>query len=487
MLHRFQGFALVLSFGSAWLVAPAPTLGEEAKKPNFVFLYADDMTYAAVHALGNEEIQTPNLDRMVRRGTTFTHAYNQGGFHGAICVASRTMLLTGRYLWHARDLDQQFQKKNKDVLLWPERLKAAGYDTYMTGKWHIPLSVKTVFDTTAHVRTGGMPRSVTQSYDRPRDDQPDTWTAWDESLGGYWEGGRHWSAVAADEAEAFLKAAEKRPDPFFLYIAFNAPHDPRQSPKSFVDRYPLESMKLPASYLPEYPWKKEIGCTPETRDEALAPFPRTERAVKTHRREYYAIITHLDEQIGRILDAVEKSPEAANTYVVFTADHGLAVGCHGLVGKQNLFDHSVRVPFIAVGPKFPAGKKIDAPIYLQDVAPTMLEMAGAPVPPEIQFKSLLPLVDGRESVHYDAIYGAYMDLQRSVTQDGYKLLLYPEVPKVLLYHVADDPDELHDLADDPAQKERIGRLYRRLKALQPETGDNLDLDAKFPELAKAGG
>jgi arylsulfatase A-like enzyme len=481
MPHRLPGIvptlaALLLSF-----VASA----HGADRPNIVFLYADDMTYAAVHALGNSEIQTPNLDRLVRRGTTFTHAYNQGGFHGAICVASRTMLLTGRYVWHARDLDQQFQKQSKNVLLWPERMRAAGYDTYMTGKWHIPLDPTKVFDTVAHLRPGGMPTTVPQSYDRPRDDRPDAWKPWDESLGGYWEGGRHWSAVVADDALAFLKAAEKRPNPFFLYLAFNAPHDPRQSPKSFVDRYPLEKIKLPASFLPEYPWRKEIGCVPETRDEALAPFPRTERAVKVHRQEYYAIITHLDEQIGRVLDAIDKSPEAANTYIFFTADHGLAVGNHGLIGKQSLFDHSVRVPFIAVGPRFAADKRIDAPIYLQDVAPTTLELAGAPVPPEIQFKSLLPLVAGREAAHYDAIYGAYMNLQRSVTENGYKLLLFPEVPKVLLFNLADDPDELHDLSGDPAQRERIVRLFRRLTALQPETGDMLDLAAKFPRLARS--
>ena len=480
MTHRLRRLAPVAGAVLLSLVASASSRAEE--RPNFVYLYADDMTYAAVHALGNSEIQTPNLDRLVKRGTTFTHAYNQGGFHGAICVASRTMLLTGRYLWHARDYDKQFQKRQKTVTLWPERLKAAGYDTYMTGKWHVPLPVKTIFDTVSHYRPGGMPRTVKESYDRPRDDRPDTWKAWDESLGGYWEGGRHWSAVAADDAVAFLKTAETRPNPFFLYIAFNAPHDPRQSPKSFVDRYPVEKIKLPASFLPEYPWKDKIGCNPKLRDEALAPFPRTEHAVKVHRREYYAIITHLDEQIGRIIDAVDKSPEAANTYIFFTADHGLAVGHHGLVGKQNLFDHSVRVPFIAVGPKFAADTRIDAPIYLQDVAPTTLELAGAPVPPEIQFKSLLPLAEGRESVHYDAIYGAYMDFQRSVTQDGYKLILYPEVPKALLFNLADDPDEMHDLSDDPAQKERIARMFRRLTALQAETGDKLDLTAKFPRL-----
>ena len=117
------------------------------------------------------------------------------------------------------------------------------------------------------------------------------------------------------------------------------------------------------------------------RDEDLAPFPRTAFAVQTHRREYYAAVTHLDAQIGRILDALEKSPAAANTYVFFTADHGLSCGEHGLMGKQNLYDASVRVPFIVAGPGVPAGKKIDAPVYLQDAMPTVLKLAGAPALP----------------------------------------------------------------------------------------------------------
>lgn len=457
----------------------------DQSRPNILFVYADDLTYASIRELGNTEIETPNLDRLVRSGTTFTHAYNQGGYHGAVCIASRTMLVTGRNLWHARDLDQQFQKGQKNRTLWPELMKQAGYDTYFTGKWHIALDPTQVFDTTVHVRPG-MPKTVPESYHRPREGRPDGWSPFDESIGGYWEGGRHWSAVLADDAIDLLDRAKGRPNPFFLYVAFNAPHDPRQSPKEFVDRYPLDKLKLPASFLPEYPWKDAIGCAPDLRDEMLAPFPRTEHAVKVHRQEYYAAITYLDEQLGRILDYLERSDGAKNTYVFFTADQGLAVGHHGLFGKQNLFDHSVRVPFIAAGPKFEANKRIDAPIYLQDVVPTSLELAGAPVPNDIPFKSLLPLVADSNATHYDAIYGAYMMHQRSVTQDGFKLLLYPDVPKVLLFDLQHDPDELHDVADQPAHEDRKRRMFAKLQALQKETGDPLDLSAAFAQLSARG-
>ena len=142
--------------------------------------------------------------------------------------------------------------------------------------------------------------------------------------------------------------------------------DPRQAPKSYIDRYPLERIKIPKSFLPEYPFKNEIKCPHNLRDEKLAPMPRTKYSIKVNRQEYYAIITHMDEQIGRILDGLKSSGMEKNTYIFFTADHGLGVGHHGLLGKQNLYEHSTRVPFIITGPDIPKKKKISAPIYLQD-------------------------------------------------------------------------------------------------------------------------
>ncbi len=454
----------------------ATSTAAAADRPNILYLFADDMTYAAIRELGNQEIQTPNLDRLARSGTTFTQAYNMGGYHGAVCVASRTMLATGRSMWRAQELDKRMQAKEDVGPLWSDRMRTAGYETYLTGKWHVSTDAARRFDHVAHVR-GGMPPTVPESYNRPLPGQPDPWSPFDPKHKGFWEGGKHWSEVVADDAIGFLDDAAKRDKPFFMYIAFNAPHDPRQSPKSFVDRYPLDRIALPKSYLPEYPWKDQIGCDPKLRDEALGPFPRTEQAVKVHRQEYYAIITHLDEQIGRILDHLEKTGKRASTCIFFTADHGLACGHHGLMGKQNLFDHSVRVPFIASGPRFPAGARNESPIYLQDVMPTSLELAGAAIPDDCEFRSLLGVVENRPGAKRTAIYGAYTMLQRSVTKDGYKLIVYPKVPKALLFDLRHDPDELHDLAGDSNQADRKQQLFRALQDLQKELGDPLELRA----------
>ncbi len=344
---RISGYCL---FALLWLAMPHASQAQE--KPNILFLFADDFTYEAIANLGHTDIETPNLDRLAARGTTFTHAYNMGSWSGAVCVASRNMLLTGRSVWRAEKVAKDTDSLREEGKLWPQLLKAAGYDTYMTGKWHIQAKPERTFDVVKHVRPG-MPGTLDSSYNRPLEGKVDPWSSSDESLGGFWEGGKHWSEVGADDAIEFLESAKPKNHPFFMYVAFNAPHDPRQSPASFLAKYPLNRIQLPKNFLKEYPWKDKIGCGPSLRDEKLAPFPRTEHSILVHRREYYALITHLDQQIGRILEALEKSGKEKNTWVFFTADHGLAVGHHGLVGKQNMYDHSIRVPFLVCGPKAP--------------------------------------------------------------------------------------------------------------------------------------
>lgn len=466
----------------ALLLSAAPP-DQPAEKPNIVFIYSDDQCFETVRALGHPVVETPNLDRLVREGITFTHAYNQGSWTGAVCIASRTMLNTGRFLWKAARLDQQktVEQERRAGRFWSEYMRLAGYTTYMTGKWHVKADARKAFDFQVHERPG-MPKDTPEGYDRPLEGQPDPWSPSDPRFGGYWEGGKHWSEVLADDALAFVKRAAGRSEPFFMYLAFNAPHDPRQSPKRFVDKYPLNKVDLPANFLPEYPYKDAMKAGPSLRDEKLAPYPRTPSAVKTNRQEYYAIITHMDSQIGRILDAIESSGKAASTYIFFTADQGLAVGHHGLMGKQNLYDHSVRVPLMVAGPGVPKGQKIDTPVYLQDIMATALELAGLEKPDHVEFHSLMPLVRGENVRPYDAIYGGYLDAQRSVTMDGYKLILYPSIAKVLLYRLTDDPEEMTDLAGKAESLPIIKRLFARLLKLQVETGDELDLKSVYASL-----
>lgn len=454
-------------------------LPAEAKQPNILFIFADDQCFDTLNAWGNTEIETPNLDRLAHSGVTFRRAYNMGGWGGAICVASRTMLNTGRFLWHAHEVHPHLENERAEGRFWAEYLKTAGYETYFSGKWHVGKTqiAEAAFDNARHIRPG-MPNQTPQGYNRPVEGQPDVWSPFDTKFDGFWKGGKHWSEVLGDDAVDYLKQASGRDKPFFMYLAFNAPHDPRQSPKEFVDKYPLDKIAIPGNFIPEYPFKDSIGCGKNLRDEKLAPFPRTEYSVKVNRQEYYAIITHMDQQIGRILAALDASGKREETYIFFAADHGLAVGQHGFLGKQNLYDHSVRVPFIVAGPQVKAGVTLDAPIYMQDVMPSTLELAGVEQPEHVEFHSLMPMIQGKTTQHaYDAIYGAYMNLQRSVTQDGFKLIVYPKANRMRLYDLRNDPLEKKDLADDPAHKKTKQQLFRRLRELQAEMHDELDLTA----------
>ncbi|TXF88062.1 sulfatase-like hydrolase/transferase [Neolewinella aurantiaca] len=473
--------------------------GNRPERPNILFIFTDDQTYTALHALGNDEIITPNLDRLVNTGTTFTHAYNMGAWNGAVCAASRAMLNSGRSVWRARELDKTWQKGDRSTVsqLWGNLMNEAGYGTYMAGKWHVSVNPALSFEHVGHVRKG-MPsdgfngRKLHQlfkrhdghpprdsvaavlppGYNRPLSETDDSYDPSDPKFGGYWEGGKHWSEVVADEGEAFLKKAATDERPFFMYLAFNAPHDPKQAPAEYLAKYTPGELTIPVNFQPVHPDKEAIGNGATLRDEALAPYPRTEFAVRTHKAEYYALITHLDTQVGRILSALEKSGKADNTVIMFTSDHGLAMGRHGLMGKQSLYEHSVRVPLIICGPGIPAGATNDQDVYLQDVMATALDLAGIEKPDYVDFNSLLPLINGEEK-GLDAVYGSYIFVQRSIRKDGFKLILYPRVPRLALYDLNADPAEMNDLA--AAHPERVAELFAGLQQLQREVSDTLTL------------
>lgn len=438
-------------------------------KPNILFIFADDLSYEAVGYAKRYNVQTPNLDRLASRGLQFTHTHNMGSFSPAVCVASRTMLVTGRSVWRAESIYKNVSAIQQAKELWPQLLQQAGYHTYMTGKWHVPIDAKQCFDQVGTVRAG-MPQDKPKWYSRPREGEPDPWNPADEALGGYWTGGKHWSVVTADEACDYLTSRQDRSQPFFAYVAFNAPHDPRQAPQAYLDQYPTASIALPESYAADYPFAQAIGCGPSLRDERLAPFPRTPHAIQVHRREYYALITHLDAQIGRILDTLAQTGQEDNTWIFFTADHGLAVGSHGLLGKQNMYEHSLRVPCLVAGPGITEARTIEQRIYLQDIVPTSLELAGATIPSTHEFRSLIPLIRNEPCESRPGIYGAYLNLQRAYIRDRWKLIVYPQAKVTRLFDLKNDPLELKDLAADPANQSVIADMKAALAAEEQRLG-----------------
>ncbi|NDV59540.1 sulfatase-like hydrolase/transferase [Bacteroides sp. 519] len=466
-------------------------------KPNFLVIITDDQTYESINSLNTTEVHTPNMDRLVKNGTTFTHAFNQGSWSGAVSVASRTMLITGANVVNAQKAnhcivewartvpnDESIQAK-----YWGTTLQEAGYETFITGKWHnTDESLLDCFDTGNAVAAGFYETTDENNnkdfaYSRPNGSK---WTPWNTDYKGHWsprvrnlttDNGtkqiskplridKHTSELFADEAISYLD--KKHDSPFFMYVSFNAPHDPRQSPKEFVDMYPQNEIKIPANFLPNHPF--DIGITNE-RDELLAPYPRTKEAVQLHRQEYYAIISHFDRELGRILDKLDESGYSENTYILFTSDHGLAVGMHGLMGKQNLYDHSIRVPLIITGPGIKKNYKVDKMVYMQSLFATTCDIAGIKIPDTVDFGSLCSLLKNKNKGGEQYIFGYFRHLQRMIRSNKYKLIVYPEINEIQLFDLSVDPYETTNKANDPEYQSIKEELVEALKNKQKEIGD----------------
>jgi arylsulfatase A-like enzyme len=470
--------ALVLCCESLAAARRFSASGQE--RPNFLFLFSDDQAHRMLGALAELPVKTPNLDALAKRGMLFTHCFNQGGYSGAVCVPSRTMLNTGRTVWQCRSEDGK--ETAEGAALWGETLGKAGYDTFMAGKWHIPeAALKRSFKTVGPL-TGGFLPSTTNggaAYHRPAPGNP--WTPDDPKWKGHWldVDGKvvHSSERIADAAIDYLNTnASRSTQSFFMYVAFNAPHDPRQAPREFLDMYPPKKLKAPPNFLPKHPFPID-GYN--GRDEILAPYPRTREVVQVHLHEYYAMITHMDAEIGRILKTLESTGRAENTVVIFTSDQGLAVGQHGLLGKQNLYDHSMRMPFIIAGPGVPKGKRNDAMFNMQSLFATTCEMAGIAVPASVQFGSIVPLITGATKKQHDALYGAYLDRQRAVRTEEWKVIRTPRAGEVQLFNIKRDPWEMRNLAADPKYAAELARLDAKLRELMREMKDPLSPEQVF--------
>jgi arylsulfatase A-like enzyme len=442
----------------ALLLAPSAALhaADGPAKLNVLFLFADDQRADTIGALGNPVIRTPNLDRLVKRGVAFDRAYMQGGLQGATCVPSRAMLLSGQPLFR---IDEKLKRDET----WPAAFGRAGYTTFMTGKWHNgPDSIPACFQFARSVFAGGMTNPMKANLSDMADGK----------LGPPLLAPKHACEVFADEAIRFLQGHKN--GPFFCYVAFDAPHDPHIVPEDFPIRYDAAKMPLPPNFLPQHPWNNGEMLV---RDEQLLPWPRTPDMIREMNAEYYRYISYLDSQIGRILDALDASPYAKNTFVVFSADSGVARGSHGLIGKQNVYEHSVRTPLIIDGPGIPAGKRSDAMCYLFDVLPTLGKLCGVAAPKAsegVEFSAALadPSKPSRPHLMF-----AYRNVQRAIRDDRWKLIRYPLVNKTQLFDLQTDPEETNNLADKPEQAGRIAALTDLLKKEQQHFGDKAPLKA----------
>ncbi len=479
-------------------------------KPNVLVIYTDDHRFTGVHSLGGMQVITPNIDELATRGVAFTSAYLMGAFSGATCVPSRAMLLSGRPVFALDGTGHSIPEQHTTM---GEAFGQAGYLTHIIGKWHQDRnSLARSFESGGPMM--GLGTYLVDHYRMPLWDwnaegsytRENAYLLQYENNGavlrrsleetdkrgptGTEHTGPHTSEIFADSAVEFFSSYQGK-NPFFLYLAFHAPHDPRQAPEEYKILYPEEEIKLPPSYMPQHPFDNGHMVL---RDEELAPWPRTPEIARKELSDYYAIITHLDAQIGKVMKALEQSGLAENTIIILAGDSGLGVGCHGLLGKQNIYsEDGIHIPLIMAGPGLDdAGRKIDALCYTHDIFPTICDLAGISTPESVEGISLLPVLENWALETRDYTYHAYLQFQRAYRKGDYKLIEYVRAPAdekefgtvirgsrvSQLFNLTEDPWETFNLAVFPEYRGLLDSLKLEMKDVAIREGDNKEAVAQ---------
>ncbi|WP_395345358.1 sulfatase-like hydrolase/transferase [Ningiella sp. W23] len=437
--------------------------------PNILFILTDDQRHSAVGYAEREPVITPNLDDLSQRGVSFSNAHIMGAMSAAVCAPSRAMLMTGRNVF---EVSAQGEFIDPSIATLPQVLKNNGYFTFHTGKWHNDkASFARSFSGAEHIFFGGM----SDQYQIPLYDfdQKGNYSA-APSINPV----KHSTDLYADAVIDFLENYDKA-QPFFAYVAFQSPHDPKQVPSEYFQLYQPNEFDDTANLLPQHPFDNgEL----DVRDEWLSPLPRTQRDAKTHLAAYYAMITHIDARIGDMLNVLKARNMLDNTLIIFSSDNGLSLGQHGLLGKQSLYEHSLRVPLLIAGPNMPVGETRDELVYLSDMFPSLLDILNIDAPASVTQPSIYPLLNGSKQVESTVIHEspifAYKNVQRAIKQDDYKLIEYnvKGSKHTQLFNVKSDPLERNNLASLPAHADRIKKMHASLQAQLTKAGDAAMLD-----------
>lgn len=425
-------------------------------RPNILFIFADDQRADALGIVGNNVLKTPNIDELARTGTRFTNAYVMGGNHGAICAASRAMMLSGKSLFHVLD-----KLEGQETM--PMHFAKQGYETFGTGKWHNEKEMfEASFQNGKNVFLGGMADHLSISV---RDLQADGKLSEPEKKG-------YSTDLFADVAKEFLEDYTNLPqeNPFFAYVSFTVPHDPYSPKANYINRYDTAQISLPENFMPLHPFAFDQL---NVRDENLIAWPRKPELVKEILSDYYSLITHLDDQVGKLISTLKEKGLYENTIIVYAADNGLAIGSHGLLGKQNLYEHSTKVPMIISGPGIPKDQLSDAFVYLYDLFPTLAELASLPSPESVDGQSLVPILHGEKKEVRNSLFTAYRHTVRAIREGNWKLIRYPERDFSQLFDLENDPFELNNLAENPASSQQLNKLKAILEREQKLAGDTV--------------
>jgi arylsulfatase A-like enzyme len=431
------------------------SVATSARRPNVLFIVSDDQRYDTIGALGNPQIHTPNLDRMVRDGFAFERNFCTA----PICTPARAEILTGcnsfrnGVLWFGRPI-------RPELTLLPKAFQLAGFHTIHVGKWHN--------DEHPRDKSYDVVRRVFNADNLNDYAQHGQWQRYREK-GLDVEG--HSTELFTDAALEEIRSAPAD-RPWFCFVGYHAPHDPHDSPAPFNTMYDSATIPLFPNYMPEHPIDNGANTI---RDELVENWPRTQDAMRRYRARYYGAISHMDHHIGRLLGQLRSRGMLDNTLVVFTGDQGLAAGSHGLLGKENMYDHSIASPLIFFGPGVPSGGRSAAMSHQMDLYPTVCELAGVPVPVSVEGFSLVPVMQGETNRVRDAVFcdfalpqvrgGPLVHVQLAVRTERWKLIWNAPARQYQLFDLERDADEVVNL---------LATWRRKLWAAQTAAGGNPD-------------
>ncbi len=395
-----------------------------SRRPNLLVMIMDDQTPNTIRALGNSHISTPHLDALAERGS-FLRPYTTV----PVCTPGRGEFLTGRTAF--RNGCRWFgEPLKREIVTLPMALSQAGYHCCHVGKWH----------NDGHPRDRGFAETHRVFHDDLIGDYRGQWMKFAD---GETIVSGHSTELFADAAVRFVESAD-REKPWFCYLALHSPHDPRTAPAPWNTMYDACPPPLPDNFLPEHPFDNGDMMI---RDERLAGFPRRPAEIVRHRKDYYSMISHHDFHLGRVMETLRRTGQEENTIVVFTSDHGLACGCHGLMGKENLYEHSARVPLLIAGPGLPVGQRFDRDCLCghYDFLPTLLEILELERPETCEGTSYLDVLRGWKTTVRPDICAGYRDCMRLARDGRFKMIYYPHLDRTQLFDIVADPEETNDL------------------------------------------
>jgi iduronate 2-sulfatase len=461
-------FVLLFALGSLLKASQPDSAKASTDKPNVLFIIVDDLT-TTLGCYGNPHVRTPGMDALAARGVRFDRAYTQF----ALCNPSRCSFLTGCYpeKTGVMDLSTSLRQALPDVVTLPQHFKNNGYVTGRVGKvFHVP-DPKTKLDVElgATLHKDNEILAEAKAANDP-EDKPRT-NAKGESYNRTYAASSRPAAdftdyQIADDAIATLDQFKAKP--FFLAVGFIRPHTPFVAPRSFFDAIDKTRLTLPPFYrdggedlaqLPKAslrPNNNVFRYAAPTRDEARDAI-----------QAYLASTSFVDSQVARVLAKLDELNLSENTIVVLTGDHGYQLGEHGLWAKQTLFEGANHVPLLIAAPGVKPGARSGLAEQV-DIYPTLCDLAGLPKPKHLQGRSLKPMLDdpaakGRQVAISTMIAPHTKQTGRSLRTDAFRYIAW-EGGEELLYDLRTDPEELHNLAAQPAQTERMTRMRERLAA-----------------------